>query len=68
MSTNIRQIYPPPRRLLTSSLRSVFTFVLTDGGTADLFWGFIVIALGMMLVYASIAEMSSMCPTAGMHM
>ncbi|KAK6399016.1 hypothetical protein LTR65_000574 [Meristemomyces frigidus] len=43
----------------------VFTFVLTDGGTADLFWGFIVIALGMMLVYASIAEMASMCPTAG---
>jgi hypothetical protein len=39
---------------------SVFSFVLTDGGTALLFWGFIVIGLGMMLVYASLAEMASM--------
>ena len=31
----------------------VFTFVLTDGGTADLFWGYIAIFIGMMLVYAS---------------
>jgi amino acid permease len=38
----------------------VFSFVLTDGGTALLFWGFIVIGLGMMLVYASLAEMASM--------
>jgi hypothetical protein len=40
--------------------RSVFSFVLTDGGTALLFWGFIAIGLGMMLVYASLAEMASM--------
>lgn len=40
---------------------SVFSFVLTDGGTALLFWGFIAIGLGMMLVYASLAEMASMC-------
>ena len=39
---------------------SVFSFILTDGGTALLFWGFIVIGLGMMLVYASLAEMASM--------
>jgi amino acid permease len=39
---------------------SVFSFVLTDGGTALLFWGFIAIGLGMMLVYASLAEMASM--------
>lgn len=40
-------------------LRSVFTFVLTDGGTADLFWGFIAVSIGFMLVYASLAEMAS---------
>jgi amino acid transporter len=48
-----------------SDYRRLFTFVLTDGGSADLFWGFIVVAIGMSLVYASIAEMASMCPTAG---
>lgn len=37
-----------------------FSFVLQDGGTALLFWGFIAIGLGMMLVYASLAEMASM--------
>jgi len=36
---------------------------LIDGGTADLFWGFIVVAIGMSLVYASLAEMASMCVT-----
>lgn len=41
-------------------LLPLFTFVLIDGGTADLFWGFIVAACGMSLVYASIAEMASM--------
>ena len=42
-------------------LLPLFTFVMVDGGTADLFWGFIVAACGMSLVYASIAEMASMC-------
>ena len=45
--------------LLTTYLR-LFTFVLIDGGTALLFWGFIVVALGMLMVYASVAEMASM--------
>ncbi|KAK6376338.1 hypothetical protein LTS17_006933 [Exophiala oligosperma] len=40
-------------------------FVLTDGGTPLLFWGFIACAIGQTLVYASIAEMASMSPTAG---
>lgn len=44
----------------TDKARSVFSFVLSDGGTALLFWGFIAIGLGMMLVYASLAEMASM--------
>ncbi|KAH8602283.1 amino acid transporter-like protein [Bisporella sp. PMI_857] len=43
----------------------LFYFVLYDGGPPDLFWGFIVVAIGMSLVYASIAEMASMSPTAG---
>ncbi|KIX04900.1 uncharacterized protein Z518_05771 [Rhinocladiella mackenziei CBS 650.93] len=46
-------------------LLPLFTFVLTDGGTALLFWGFIAVGLGMLLVYASIAELASMSPTAG---
>lgn len=44
---------------LTIILR-VFTFVLTDGGTALLFWGFIAVTFGMVMVYASLAEMASM--------
>lgn len=43
----------------------VFVFVLTDGGYGTLFWGFIAVTAGMLLVYASLAEMVSMCPTAG---
>ncbi|EXJ56541.1 hypothetical protein A1O7_06885 [Cladophialophora yegresii CBS 114405] len=46
-------------------LLPLFSFVLTDGGTADLFWGFIVVGTGQTLVYASIAEVASMSPTAG---
>ncbi|KAK0261593.1 hypothetical protein LTR35_017846 [Friedmanniomyces endolithicus] len=38
-------------------------FILTDGGTGLLFWGFIAVAIGMLLVYASVAEMASMSPT-----
>jgi choline transport protein len=40
-------------------------FVLIDGGTPLLFWGFIACATCQTLVYASLAEMSSMSPTAG---
>ncbi|KAK5064929.1 hypothetical protein LTR84_000763 [Exophiala bonariae] len=40
-------------------------FILVNGGTGLLFWGFIVCATGQTLVYASIAEMASMSPTAG---
>ncbi|KAK5080003.1 hypothetical protein LTS08_008914 [Lithohypha guttulata] len=44
---------------------SYLGFVLVNGGTGLLFWGSIVCALGQTLVYASIAEMASMSPTAG---
>lgn len=39
-------------RLLTSGL--------TDGGTAGLIWGFLIVAVGVSLVFSSLAEMSSM--------
>jgi len=39
----------------------MLTFILIDGGTADIFWGYIASALGMSFVYASLAEMASMC-------
>ncbi|KAF2107377.1 amino acid/polyamine transporter I [Lophiotrema nucula] len=50
------------------SWEGIFTylnFVLIDGGTPLLFWGFIACALCQTLVYASLAEMASMSPTAG---
>ncbi|KAI5206328.1 hypothetical protein AUEXF2481DRAFT_179093 [Aureobasidium subglaciale EXF-2481] len=43
----------------------LWSFVLIDGGTPILFWGFIVVAIIMLLVYASIAELASMSPTSG---
>jgi hypothetical protein len=39
---------------------SYLYFILVNGGTPLLFWGFIACAIGQTLVYASIAEMSSM--------
>ena len=35
-------------------------FISINGGTADLFWGYIVILVGAGLTYASLAEMASM--------
>lgn len=40
-------------------------YALQDGGTAVVFWGLIVGLFGMTFVYASLAEMASMFPTAG---
>jgi choline transport protein len=36
-----------------------------NGGTAGLVWGFFIVWLGYCTVFASIAEMASMAPTAG---
>ncbi|KAH8809152.1 amino acid/polyamine transporter I [Xylogone sp. PMI_703] len=47
------------------ALLPLFTFALTDGGPGILFWGFLVCMCGMSTVYASIAEMASISPTAG---
>lgn len=41
-------------------LSRVFTFVLINGGSGLLFWGFIGVCAGMLMVYASLAELSSM--------
>lgn len=43
-----------------SKLLRYLGFVLVDGGTGLLFWGFIAVAAVQTLVYASIAEMASM--------
>lgn len=41
-------------------LLPLFNYVLIDGGTALMFWGFIGVAISMTMVYLSIAEMASM--------
>lgn len=46
--------------LLTTILQS-----LTDGGTAGLLWGFLIVCAGFYFVYLSLAEMASMAPTSG---
>ncbi|OJJ44547.1 hypothetical protein ASPZODRAFT_18125 [Penicilliopsis zonata CBS 506.65] len=38
---------------------------LIDGGTAGFIWGFVVVTVGVLLLFASLAEMASMAPTAG---
>ena len=43
----------------------ISVYALTDGGTAIIFLGLVAGLLGMSCVYASLAEMASMCPTAG---
>ena len=48
---------------LTDQRCRLFTFVLTDGGTAGLVWGYVAIVIGFMLVSSSLAEMASMAPT-----
>jgi hypothetical protein len=46
-----------PRPVLTIRL---IAFGLTDGGTAGLIYGFIVVWVGFTMVYLSISEMASM--------
>ncbi len=45
--------------LMTSS------FGLINGGKAGLVWGYFIVWMGYLLVFASIAEMASMAPTSG---
>ncbi|KAH8810844.1 amino acid permease [Xylogone sp. PMI_703] len=45
--------------LMTSS------FALIDGGMAGLVWGYFIVWIGYMFVFATIAEMASMAPTSG---
>ena len=41
-------------------LLPLFNYVLIDGGTALMFWGFVAVSISMSMVYSSIAEMASM--------
>ncbi|KAL8693933.1 MAG: hypothetical protein Q9218_001347 [Villophora microphyllina] len=41
-------------------LLSNIAYVSTNGGKADLFWGYIAVMIGVALTYASVAEMASM--------
>lgn len=61
----VGQVYPRLTKLILMFGHRLFTFVLIDGGPALLFWGLIVCGVGMTCVYASIAEMASISPTAG---
>ncbi|KAK4495356.1 hypothetical protein PRZ48_013687 [Zasmidium cellare] len=46
-------------------LLTTITSVLTNGGTAGVIWGFVLVVAGFSFVYMSIAEMASMAPTSG---
>nr|OQO26121.1 hypothetical protein B0A51_04515 [Rachicladosporium sp. CCFEE 5018] len=46
--------------LLTNSFA-----IITNGGTAGLYWSFVIVFGGFLFVYASIAELSSMAATSG---
>jgi choline transport protein len=35
-------------------------FALTNGGTAGMIWGYLIVWVGYMMVFATIAEMASM--------
>lgn len=41
-------------------LLPLFNYVLLDGGTALMFWGFICVGITMAMVYLSVAEIASM--------
>ena len=43
----------------------VSPFCLADGGTPAVFWGVLLSPVVLMPVYASLAELASMSPTAG---
>lgn len=44
---------------------TTLTTSFTNGGTAGLLWGFIIVFIGFSFVYLSVAEMVSMAPTSG---
>jgi hypothetical protein len=44
----------------TNDIHRTSYYGLTNGGTAGLIWGYLVVWIGYMMVFASIAEMASM--------
>lgn len=45
---------------MTNHSYSLLRQGLTDGGTAGLIWGFLIVTAGFLLVFLSLAEMASM--------
>lgn len=48
------------KRAATNTRDRTSVFALTNGGTAGMIWGYLIVWAGYMLVFASIAEMASM--------
>lgn len=44
----------------TDAYSGAVTSSLTNGGSAGLFWGYILVVMAFFLIYASLAEMTSM--------
>jgi hypothetical protein len=53
------EVVPIPRLYADTEGRTS-VFALTNGGTAGMIWGYLIVWAGYMLVFASIAEMASM--------
>ncbi|KAF2277833.1 amino acid transporter [Westerdykella ornata] len=47
------------------AILSTAVFSLSNGGTAGLIWGYLIVMVGFGFVVASLAEMASMAPTSG---
>jgi hypothetical protein len=50
----------PDSHWILTHCRRLLQQGLTDGGTAGLIWGFLIVACGFLLVFLSLAEMASM--------
>ena len=49
-----------PRLALQELILANILAVITNGGTAGMFWSYVIVVAGYLLVYASLAEMASM--------
>src|ERR1700744_2319833 len=56
------RLFPAPT---AADAHSTLDITLSNGGTAALFWGYIIAFIGLSFVYLSLSEMSSMLPTSG---
>jgi hypothetical protein len=44
----------------TDAVNRTSAYALTNGGTAGMIWGYLIVWAGYMLVFATVAEMASM--------